>query len=135
MIWGGIAGSKAASAAMVAGSGSSNNAILAASFPGIALAGAAGVGGGGGGKTYVIVLQGNNTGVYAAPGLTLSNTLLCGFSVQDDLGSTAFNFSPSSHLLASDQVNAANGWFAGNAEIVDPTAADWSDFSLVWFYQ
>ena len=50
--------------------------------------------GGGTGSTNIIILQGNSTGTYSAPGLTASNKLLCGFSSQDDLSSTTFNFSP-----------------------------------------
>ena len=55
--------------------------------------------GGGTGDTNLIILQGNSTGTYSAPGLTSSNNLLCGFSAQDDLSSAAFNFSPSAFVL------------------------------------
>jgi hypothetical protein len=40
------------------------------------------------GGTNVIILQGNSTGTYSAPGLTAANKLLCGFSSRDDLSST-----------------------------------------------
>jgi hypothetical protein len=91
--------------------------------------------GGGTGSTNLIILQGNSSGTYSAPGLTASNRLLCGFSSQDDLSSTTFNFSPSSFVLASNQLNIANGWYAGSGQIIDPTAADWSGFNIVWLYQ
>ena len=91
--------------------------------------------GGGTGDTNLIILQGNSTGTYSAPGLTSSNNLLCGFSAQDDLSSAAFNFSPSAFVLASNQLNIANGWYAGAGMIIDPTGANWSGFNLIWLYQ
>ena len=91
--------------------------------------------GGGTGDTNLIILQGNSTGTYSAPGLTSSNNLLCGFSAQDDLSSAAFNFSPSAFVLASNQLNIANGWYAGAGVIIDPTGANWSGFNLIWLYQ
>jgi hypothetical protein len=91
--------------------------------------------GGGAGDTNLIILQGNSTGTYSAPGLTSSNNLLCGFSAQDDLSSAAFNFSPSAFVLASNQLNIANGWYAGAGVIIDPTSANWSGFNLIWLYQ
>jgi hypothetical protein len=80
-------------------------------------------------------LQGNSTGTYSAPGLTSSNNLLCGFSSQDDLSSATFNFSPSAFVLASNQLNIANGWYAGAGVIIDPTSANWSGFNLIWLFQ
>jgi hypothetical protein len=91
--------------------------------------------GGGTGSLSLLILQGNVTGIYNAPGLAATNTLLCGFSVQDDLSSTAFNFSPSAFVLASNQLNIANGWYAGAGQVIDPTAANWTGFSIVWLYQ
>jgi hypothetical protein len=91
--------------------------------------------GGAGGSTSVIMLEGNSTGTYSAPGLAASNKLLWGFSSQDGLSSTTFNFSPSSFVLASNQLNIANGWYAGTNQILDPTATDWSGFALVWLYE
>ncbi len=91
--------------------------------------------GGGGGSTNLIILQGNSTGTYSAPGLTASNKLLCGFSSQDDLSSTMFNFSPSAFVLASNQLNVANGWYAATGQILDPTDTDWSGYSLIWLYE
>lgn len=85
--------------------------------------------------TKLIILQGNSTGTYSAPGLTTGNRLLCGFSSQDNLSSTTFNFSPTAFVLASNQLNIANGWYAGAGQIIDPTAVDWSEYSLVWFYE
>jgi hypothetical protein len=85
--------------------------------------------------TNVIILQGNSTGTYSAPGLTAANKLLCGFSSRDDLSSTTFNFSPMAFVLASNQLNIANGWYAGIGRIIDPTAVDWSGYSLVWLYE
>ena len=87
------------------------------------------------GSTNIIILQGNSTGTYSVPGLTAANKLLCGFSSRDDLGSTAFNFSPTAFVLASSQLNMANGWYAGAGRIIDPTAVDWSGYSLVWLYE
>ncbi len=89
---------------------------------------------GGGSATNVLILQGNKNGTYSAPGVAPSNKLLCGLSTRDDLASTNFNFSPAAFVLASNQLNIARGWYAGNGQIVDPTAADWSGFYLVWFY-
>jgi hypothetical protein len=91
--------------------------------------------GGGTGDTNLIILQGNSTGTYSAPGLTSSNNLLCGFSSQDDLSSATFNFSPSAFVLASNQLNIANGWYAGAGVIIDPTSANWSGFNLIWLFQ
>ena len=91
--------------------------------------------GGGTGDTNLIILQGNSTGTYGAPGLAASNKLLCGFSSQDDLSSTTFNFSPSAFVLASNQLNIANGWYSGAGVIIDPTSANWSGFNLIWLYQ
>ena len=91
--------------------------------------------GGGTGAANIVVLQGNATGTYSAPGLTSSNTLLCGFSSEDDLSSTTFNYSPSAFVLASNQLNNASGWYAGTNQIIDPTAVDWSGYSVVWLYQ
>lgn len=91
---------------------------------------------GGSGSTNLIILQGNATGAYAAPGLAASNKLLCGFSAQDDLSSTSFfNFSPSAFVLASNQLNIANGWYAGAGQVIDPTAVDWTGFNIIWLYQ
>jgi hypothetical protein len=87
------------------------------------------------GTTSLVILQGNSTGTYTALGLTQSNRLLCGFSSQDDLSSTTFNFSPSGFVLASNLLNVANGWYAGRAEVIDPTATDWSGFNIIWLYQ
>lgn len=83
----------------------------------------------------IIILQGNTTGTYSAPGLTAANKLLCGFSSRDDLSSTTFNFSPTAFVLASNQLNSANGWYAGTGQIIDPTAVNWSGYSLVWLYE
>jgi hypothetical protein len=85
--------------------------------------------------TNVIILQGNNSGTYSAPGFTSSNILLCGFSSREDLSTTTFNFSSSGFILASNQINTANGWYAATDQIIDPTAADWSGFSLIWLYE
>lgn len=87
------------------------------------------------GNASLIILPGNSAGTYSAPGLTASNKLLCGFSSQDDLSSTTFNFSPSAFILASNQLNIANGWYAGPAQIIDPTAADWTGFNIIWLYE
>ena len=86
-------------------------------------------------NTNVIILEGNSTGIYSAPGLAASHKLLCGFSSSDDLSSTTFNFSPSAFVLASNQLNTANGWYAGTGQILDPTGTDWSGYSLVWLYE
>ena len=86
--------------------------------------------GGAGGNTNLIILQGNSTGTYSAPGLVASNKLLCGLSSQDDLSATAFNFSPSAFVLASNQLNISNGWHASTNQIIDPTNTDWSGYSL-----
>jgi hypothetical protein len=91
--------------------------------------------GGAGGNVNVIMLQGNTTGIYSAPGLTTANKLLCGFSSREDLSSTPFNFSSTAYVLASNQLNVANGWYAETDQIIDPTAADWSGFSLIWLYE
>jgi hypothetical protein len=91
--------------------------------------------GGGTGNTNVIILQGNSTGTYSAPGLASSNKLLCGFSSRENLSSTTFNFSSSAFVLVSNQINISNGWYAGTGQIIDPTAADWSEFNLIWFYE
>ena len=91
--------------------------------------------GGGAGSTNLIILQGNSTGAYSAQGLAASNKLVCGFSSQDDLSSTSFNFSPSAFVLASNQLNIANGWYAGAGQIIDPTAVDWTGFNIIWLYQ
>jgi hypothetical protein len=91
--------------------------------------------GGSGGNTNVIILEGNSTGTYSAPGLAASNKLLCGFSSQDDLSTTTFNFSPSAFVLASNQLNVSNGWYAGTGLILDPTGTNWSGYSLVWLYE
>ena len=87
------------------------------------------------GSANIIILQGNATGTYSAPGLTTANKLLCGFSSRDDLSSTTFNFSPTAFVLASNQLNIANGWYAGTGQIIDPTAVNWSGYSLVWLYE
>jgi hypothetical protein len=91
--------------------------------------------GGGTGATNVINLQGNSTGTYSAPGLTPSNRLLLGYSSLEDLSSTTVNYSSNGFVLASNQLNVANGWYAGTGQIIDPTASDWSGFSLIWLYE
>ena len=128
-------GSQAATLAdtgVVAGSYSSANITVDAK--GRIIAASNGTGGGAS-TTNLIVLQGNSAGSYSAPGLATSNKLLCGFSSQDDLSSTTFNFSPSAFVLASNQLNIANGWYAGAGQIIDPTAADWTGFNIIWLYQ
>jgi hypothetical protein len=128
-------GSQAATLAdtgVVAGSYTSPNITVDAK--GRITAAANGTGAGTGG-TNVIILQGNSTGTYSAPGLTAANKLLCGFSSRDDLSSTTFNFSQTAFVLASNQLNIANGWYAGTGQIIDPTAVDWSGYSLVWLYE
>jgi hypothetical protein len=91
--------------------------------------------GGGTGVSNVIILQGNSTGTYSAPGLTSSNKLLCGYSSSEDLSSSPFNYSSNGFVLASNQLNLANGWYAVAGQIIDPTAADWSGFTLIWLYE
>jgi hypothetical protein len=100
-----------------------------------ALEASGGASGVGTGSTNIIILQGNSTGTYNAPGLTAANKLLCGFSSRDDLSSTTFNFSPTGFVLASNQLNTANGWYVATGQIIDPTAVDWSGYSLVWLYE
>jgi hypothetical protein len=75
--------------------------------------------GGLGGNTKVIILEGNSTGTYSAPGFGASNRLLCGFSLRENLSSATFNFS-------SSAFNSFNGWYADAGQIIDPTANDWS---------
>jgi hypothetical protein len=63
------------------------------------------------------------------------NTLLRGFSSQDELSSTPFNFSASGFGLALQQMGNANVWYAETGQIIDPTSVDWSEFTLIWFYR
>ena len=84
-----------------------------------------------GGNTNVVILKGNSTGTYSAPGLASSNKLLCGFSSQDDLSSTTINFSSLAFIPASNQLNISNGWHADTDQIIDPTGANWPRFSLI----
>jgi hypothetical protein len=89
----------------------------------------------GGAADKVLIVQGNNTGTYAAIGVSGANALLSGVAVADNLGSTDFNYSPSSFVMASDQLNPTNGWHTGSNQIVDPTATDWTGYYLIWLYK
>jgi hypothetical protein len=85
-----------------------------------------------------IMLQGNSTGVYDAPGLTPGNTLLYGAvlaSAANDLTATPYNSVPAGFALLSNQVNAASGWYVGTGQIIDPTASNWTGYSLIWIWQ
>jgi hypothetical protein len=88
-----------------------------------------------GAATKVIILQGDSVSIYPAPGLAPINTLLRGFSSQDELSSTPFNFSASGFGLALQQMGNANVWYAETGQIIDPTSVDWSEFTLIWFYR
>jgi hypothetical protein len=53
----------------------------------------------------------------------------------DDITATTYNFVPAGFGLISNQLNATSGWYVGTNQIIDPTATNWTGYSLVWIWQ
>jgi len=78
-----------------------------------------------------ITFSGNNTGVYQALGLSLSNKLITGYAVWPEIGT---NYSNGPYWLFPRNVASLDGWFATSGEIIDPKKADWRGYQITWIY-
>ena len=86
-------------------------------------------------QSEVVIVTGNNTGTYAAPGITSANRLLLGIAVQDTLATTGYNYSPSPFALVGTTINPSAGWTTSAGAITDPDDVDWTGYSIIWLYQ
>ena len=82
-----------------------------------------------------IILLGNNSGIYAAPNITVANVLALGFSAKDNFQAASYNFDPSAFVLASAMTKPLKGWRTGPGQIIDPTKTNWTGYSLIWLYE